>query len=408
MKSLSLNSICAASILAALAMPVRPSAQSQAGAPAQGPTAPHYAVTDLGTLQGGTFSQPFFINKSGMVAGSSTNSAGSQNAVLWFKGNMTDIGTPGLGGTNSIAFAVNEGGAAAGEAENSISDPNGEDFCGFGTHVICLPFVWENNVMTPLPTLGGSNGAANLVNNLGQIAGTAENATTDPECPAPQVLHFKPVYWENGKIHELPTHRGDPDGIAFAVNDHGQIVGGSGTCTTFNPNFLDSLLSRHALLWQKGRLTDLGSLGGKTGKAGGNLAVDLNNRGEVVGFSDLAGDTTFHAFRWTQVTGMLDLGTVQGDVASSAISINERSVVVGLSIAANGNTRAVVWHKGVPSDLNTLVEGNSPLYLLTGCSINSRGEITGLGATSTGEIHTYLAVPVHHDESSAEGRNDRE
>jgi hypothetical protein len=31
---------------------------------------------------------------------------------------------------------------------------------------------------------------------------------------------------------------------------------------------------------------------------------------------------------------------------------------------------------------------------MTGCSINSRGEITGLGMTSTGEIHTYLATPT--------------
>jgi len=49
----------------------------------------------------------------------------------------------------------------------------------------------------------------------------------------------------------------------------------------------------------------------------------------------------------------------------------------------------------VMTDLNTLIAGDSPLYLLAGCSINSRGEITGLGLTSTGEIHTYLATPTH-------------
>ena len=52
------------------------------------------------------------------------------------------------------------------------------------------------------------------------------------------------------------------------------------------------------------------------------------------------------------------------------------------------------------TDLNTLIAGDSPLYLLTGCSINSRGEITGLGLTSTGEIHTYLATPTHRDATS--------
>jgi hypothetical protein len=58
------------------------------------------------------------------------------------------------------------------------------------------------------------------------------------------------------------------------------------------------------------------------------------------------------------------------------------------------------------TDLNTLIAGDSPLYLLTGCSINSRGEITGLGLTSTGETHTYLARPTHSvatSESTSQG-----
>jgi hypothetical protein len=62
------------------------------------------------------------------------------------------------------------------------------------------------------------------------------------------------------------------------------------------------------------------------------------------------------------------------------------------------------------TDLNTLIAGDSPLYLLTGCSINSRGEITGLGVTSTGKIHTYLATPTPvfgTSESSSRGEISR-
>ena len=65
--------------------------------------------------------------------------------------------------------------------------------------------------MIPLPTLGGYNGVATQVNNLGEVAGYAENSIPDPHCPPPQVLHFKPVVWKNGRIHKLPTFRGDPD-----------------------------------------------------------------------------------------------------------------------------------------------------------------------------------------------------
>jgi hypothetical protein len=54
--------------------------------------------------------------------------------------------------------------------------------------------------MTPLPTLGGSNGQANMMNSQGVAVGSAQNATPDKACPAPQVLHFKPVIWESDQI----------------------------------------------------------------------------------------------------------------------------------------------------------------------------------------------------------------
>jgi probable HAF family extracellular repeat protein len=383
------------SLLAILAIPVLAVAQEHSAIQVQRSQTARYTITDLGTLEGGTFSQPFFINRYGLVSGSSNLADGNQHATLWLEKLKVDIGAPGLGGPNSIAFGDNDGFQSAGEAETSTSDPNGEDFCGFGTHLICLPFLWQDGEMIQLSTLGGNNGAANAISNRGEVAGFAETSMPDPGCPAPQVLHFEPAVWEKGVIHKLPTVGGDPDGVAYEINDNGKVAGASGTCTTFNPNFLNNLLAVHALVWENGKATDLGNLGGKTGQAGGNAAYSVNNQGQVVGNSDLPGDTTFHAFLWTRKTGMQDLGTLSGDVASNSISINDAGSVVGLSLDAKFNPRAFVWEKGVMRDLNTLIAGHSPLYLLTGCSINSRGEITGLGMTSKGQIHTYLATPTH-------------
>ena len=306
MKSTIMMSISITSLLASLAMPVRLAAQEPAAT--QKPAAIRYTVTDLGTLPGGNFSQPFFINRYGLVSGSSSLADGSQHAVLWLEGLMGDIGAPGLGGPNSIAFGDNVRFQAAGEAETSTPDPNGEDFCGFGTHLICLPFLWQDGGMIPLPALGGNNGVAMAISNRGKVAGFAENSIPDLDCPSPQVLHFKPVVWEKGVVHKLPTFAGDPDGVAQQINDYGEVVGGSGTCATFNTNLLYNLVPVHALLWEKGKATDLGNLGGQTGQAGGNIALDINNQGQVVGNSDLPGDTTFHAFLWTRKTGMQDLG----------------------------------------------------------------------------------------------------
>jgi probable HAF family extracellular repeat protein len=392
MKSKTMTRIAGITLFALLAMPIGLVAQVNHHQKMQKPQ--RYTITDLGTLEGGTFSQPFSINKYGLVSGSSNLPDGNQHATLWLEKLKVDIGAPGLGGPNSIAFGDNERFQSSGEAETSTPDPNGEDFCGFGTHLTCLPFLWQDGEMIQLPTLGGNNGVAWAIGNRGEAAGFAENSTPDPDCPVPQVLHFEPAIWEKGAIHQLPTVGGDPDGIAQQINDDGQIVGGSGTCAPFNANFLYNLVPVHALLWEKGKATDLGNLGGKTGQAGGNIAYGINNEGQVVGNSDLRGDKTFHAFIWTRKTRMHDLGTLSGDVASVSISINDAGSVVGASLDKKFNPRAFLWEKGVMSDLNTMIAGDSPLYLMTGCSINSRGEITGLGMTRSGEIHTYLATPT--------------
>ncbi len=181
MKSRISMPLLAVSLLTGLAMTVPIVAQEQSTIKQQNPNTAHYKISDLGTLQGGTFSQPFYINNNlGLVSGSSATADGNQHAVLWLQELKLDIGVPGLGGPNSIAFRDNETLQASGEAETSTPDPNGEDFCGFGTHLTCLPFLWQDGHMTALATLGGNNGVAKAINDLGVVAGYAENSTPIP------------------------------------------------------------------------------------------------------------------------------------------------------------------------------------------------------------------------------------
>jgi probable HAF family extracellular repeat protein len=384
--------------LGILVLLVRP-----AGLAAQENSQPRYRIIELGTL-GGTYSQPFYVSSKGVASGEASLADGNWHAILWQGPLNRDLGT--LGGLNSSAFgSPNAIGQVAGQAESSYSDPNGEDFCGFyasgapwsGTS--CLGFLWQNDSMTPLSTLGGSNSAAFAINNRGEVAGSAETATTDSTCPPYnpamgqyQVLQDKPVVWTNGHIQELPTYGGDPDGYAIAINDHGQAAGGSGTCSTNDPVIGLYFSPVHALLWDHGKVTNLGSLGG----AFGNQAHGMNNRGQVVGASDLAGDSVFHGFVWSQSTGMQDIPPLSGDTYSVALGINDAGEVGGVSIDATFTIlRAFVVVDGVPTDLNTLISPDSPLQLQTACGINSRGEITGLAVEkSTGQYRGYLAIPV--------------
>jgi len=369
----------------------------------QKPEHPHYTFTDLGAL-GGTSSMAFYLNAHGTVVGQASVPDGSQHAILWLKGLKKDLGT--LGGTNSVAFSgPNERGQIVGWTETGTSDSNNEDYCGFGTHLTCLAFLWEpgpwgHGVMTPLQTLGGNNAEANSISHRGEVAGSAENGTTDSTCPgqtvAPQILQSKPVLWRKGDIEELPTVNGDPDGVAYQINDEGEAVGTSGTCSAYNFNILANLSPVHALLWHKDSVRDLGSLGGVTG----NIAFSINNGGEVVGISDLPGDKSFNAFLWKKGQ-MHDLSTLPGDANSVALAINDIGDVVGVSIGATGNLRPVLWHDGGMTDLSTVVPSGSALIPFIAEYINSRGEIVGEAIDPTGILHAFKLTPCdgnHRDE----------
>lgn len=354
-----------------------------------------YSVQDLGLL-GGAPGAPYFMASNGLIAGAAGTANNQSHATVWFMGFKLDLATPGLGGLNSLANSVNEKGQVVGGAETTVA--NTEDFCGFNADGVatsstaCLPFVFQNGVMTKLPTLGGPNGVANSINNRSEAAGWAETINKDPN-PACGVLQFQPVLWGTTSTRTLATFPGDPDGVAWSINESGQAVGATGTCGDFNIDSGLYLVEKHAMLWEAGAAINLGNLGGD-GLFGGHHACAINNNSQVVGHSDLTGDTTFHTFLWTWETGMKDLGTLPGDFASTAISINDPGVVVGLSLDSNFNERAFVWANGTMTDLNAVLTSNpQKLYLLQANSINASGEIVGIAATANGDLHGFLASP---------------
>jgi probable HAF family extracellular repeat protein len=176
-------------------------------------------------------------------------------------------------------------------------------------------------------------------------------------------------------ITDLGTLPAGFESEAHGINNRGQIVGKS-TAEFF---------LWHAFLWEKGKMTDLGSLGGIESRA-----EDINDRGQVVGSSRPPASINIHAFLW-QDGKMTDLGTLRGGLDTVASGINNHGQVVGSTrFAIDAGTaetwRAFLWEKGKMTDLGTLHGGNFGMAT----DINDRGQVVGGSNASSVFRHAVL------------------
>jgi len=167
------------------------------------------------------------------------------------------------------------------------------------------------------------------------------------------------------------------------MNSRGDVVGFSN---------LAGDQAGHAFLWERGALKDLGTLGGTFSAANG-----LNDEGMVVGQASLPGDTRWNAFLWENGK-MRDLGNL--GCIGNAWAINSTRPVVGSSLLADCATRhALLWQDGRMYDLNDLIQPGSGLQLLAADYINEIGVIAGLGfapvcSEPDGCFHAFLLIPI--------------
>ncbi len=313
-------------------------------------------------------------------------------AVINIDGRNIDLGTLGKPDGNSWINwgGINDRGEAAGMSETSTPDPDGEDVCGFGTMLTCVPFSWRDGRMSALPTVGGNNGQASAINNRGEVAGYAETPVVDSGCPPYKTTLA--VVWERGNAHPLPLVGSDPDGVSFGINDQGQAVGYSGTC----------LAATHAVVWKNNTAFVLQDLGGTRS----NIAFAINNRGQAVGKVRKADDTTYVASLWQPDGTLTILGILPGDFAAFATGINNRGQVVGNNFDSSFNwSHGFLWQNHVMTDINKLIPADSNLFVISASNINERGQISGMATViagpHAGDIHAYLATPTDEDQGAS-------
>jgi probable HAF family extracellular repeat protein len=305
-----------------------------------------YTITNLGSLGYGV-TDGAAINANGQVTGHSFNGAtitlktccggcykGGQHtpckehiyhAFVWSNGTMNDLGT--LGGNFSAGNAINLSGAVVGSAQTStgVSDA----------------VVWNGGKITDLTALSGLSGASVAgINDSGQIVGTDALGSTG---------HSQLFLDSNGTVTQLPlpSFAADPRAVgcsATAINNSGVVLG---WCDDANSD-------AHAVIWQNGTPTDLGTLGGPQAEAAG-----INNLGQVVGFAQTSTDAD-HGFLWSNGK-MTDLG-----LNFFPAAINDNGVIIG------GDE---IYSGGTLQNLNNLIPAGSGYQITAATAINDNGQI---------------------------------
>ncbi len=177
------------------------------------------------------------------------------------------------------------------------------------------------------------------------------------------------------------------------LNNHAMVVGGADTPdfnpypNCFNPFNLPDCYVQHAFVWQRGVLTNLGTLPGGSS----SFPYWINADGVIAGGSELSdidpnsGTPEFHAVLWRD-NRIHDLGTL-GGTSSLAVGVNNLGHVTGFALNAIADpfsivglgtqTRAFLWRNGKMHDLGTLGGPDS-----FGQYVNNRGQIAGVSYTS--------------------------
>jgi probable HAF family extracellular repeat protein len=346
----------------------------------------HGDFNDLGTLPGGESSSALFISPNGLITGNAQNGKldplltglPETRAVLWRQRTITNLGT--LGGYESGGVSVNDRGEVVGFATNSTPDPCSTFYLflyGSTAGTQTRAVLWRNGRIRDLGTLGGPDAIAQVINERGDVAGTAY-VNSPPNCIS-GFPTFHPFLWRNGKMRDLGDLGGTQTAGVTGLNDRGEVAGGV-------PGPGDQ--TEAAFLWNGKKLVQLSSPG---------QAEWINNRGQVVGEGTpnvCGGYPTpgSHAFLWSDGK-YTDLGVLRGTDRSDAVWINDHNQIVGFSGTCSGPPVATLWENGSIADLNMLIRKDGTLYLAFANNINDRGEIAGTGTLPNGDIRAYLLVP---------------
>lgn len=331
-----------------------------------------YTVTDLGPT--GTTNQPWSISPNGMYAvGYSSVSGQTQGFVADDEGS-TFIGTP-AGTSRTDLLGVNDLGHATGKSGT--------------THENGQALLWTDDgspegLTLSLGTLGGSRSAGTSINAHDQIVGWSHLAG-DAES--------RPFIWDDDEMTALAMLGGTQGGAEW-INDAGQIVGSTTTGTDG--------LQQFAVYWEDAEADPVRLPPMIAGL--NNIAYYIHGNGDIAGSTrrprDGGGFRT-QAAVWRDAELLAELGTLADGsgaepfASSWATAVNASGVVVGMSVNAESNLVPFVYRDDEMVQLSTLLPDGYQLSFVGSGALNDAGQIvvSGFMPGETG-TRALLLTPV--------------
>jgi uncharacterized protein (TIGR03437 family) len=362
---------------------------------------PQFTIQDLGTLPNLPACNATAISQSGNVVGYCTAAAGENLLVtspqptthvfLYSNGAMTDLNITSPAA--SFPTGVNDSSAVVGGAVKA------DLLAGTAT---AAPFIYDSGAIASAPSQIAS-ALPSGVNNAGQVVATSLQVVSSSS------LNLNFLIDSHAFLYQLPA--GTPAELAvpgggsaagFGINASGEIVG-AGVATS------GSVVT--PLVWQNSTTPQtLPLLSGYPNA----IATSVNDSGVAAGlafdidFTKLGANGTAHAvlFDNGKVT---DLGVLSGSASSMALGINDSGTVVGfnssqpptfaLQLAAffggtSGTTYTAFLYSGNKMyDLNSQLVNGTGWQLSFATQINNAGQIAGTGLIN-GAQHAFLLTPV--------------
>ena len=267
---------------------------------------------------------------------------------------------PGSGGAFDGSLVLNSGGTVAGFADTSVSDPF-PSFCWSPDCLVADSFLaGSSGHLKNIGALPGGGSSAPLwITANGLVAGLSENGETDPLFAGFPEMHA--VLWQQGKITDLGTlPEGGYQSEANAVNSAGQVVGAA-----------------------------LNTIPDANSMAAGNWWYFY----VPYGYQQ-------RAFLWDKQKGMRDLGTLPGGTDAEALLINEPGQVVGYSYTSSTQTgtclpfplatSSFLWEEG--KGMRDL--GGFGGTCTVAAALNNQGQVVG-SSNLTGDQSSHAFLWEH-------------